>query len=113
HAVESLKIGSAGVSCIQGNYFPELIVWLCKHFDDDAKQYQVDQVQQFLIDNMAVMHTVYPLVAKYFLGRRGLNIFRFTRHYAGVFDVKVRDEVDGLYDTFAALCRHIDLKLTA
>ncbi len=26
HAIESLKAGSAGLSCIQGNFFPELIL---------------------------------------------------------------------------------------
>jgi 4-hydroxy-tetrahydrodipicolinate synthase len=34
NAVASLKAGAAGLSCIQGNFFPELIVWLCDHFDD-------------------------------------------------------------------------------
>src|SRR5690606_20220606 len=32
HAVESLKTGSAGLSCIQGNYYPELVVWLCQNY---------------------------------------------------------------------------------
>ncbi|RZK87947.1 MAG: dihydrodipicolinate synthase family protein, partial [Pedobacter sp.] len=36
HAVESLKAGSSGLSCIQGNYFPELIVWLCDHYNDES-----------------------------------------------------------------------------
>ena len=34
NAVASLKAGAAGLSCIQGNFFPELIVWLCDHFND-------------------------------------------------------------------------------
>ena len=67
HAVQSLKAGSAGLSCIQGNYFPELIVWLCDHYNDVALQNEVSAVQQFIIDNMDVMHNVYPVVSKYFL----------------------------------------------
>ena len=34
NAVNALKAGAAGLSCIQGNFFPELIVWLCEHYND-------------------------------------------------------------------------------
>ncbi len=71
HAVETLKAGSAGLSCIQGNYFPDLVVWLCDNFDDADKQEKVAQVQQFLIDNMDVMHYAYPTSAKYVLNKLG------------------------------------------
>lgn len=67
HAVDTLKAGSRGLSCIQGNYFPELVVWLCNNFNDDLEQDKVEQVQQFFIDNMDVMHYAYPASAKYYL----------------------------------------------
>ncbi|WP_332368514.1 dihydrodipicolinate synthase family protein [Spirosoma telluris] len=60
HAVDSMKADSAGLSCIQGNYFPELIVWLCNHYNDDS--IEVDKVQQFFAQNMSVMHDTYPPV---------------------------------------------------
>ena len=41
HAVESLNAGSAGLSCIQGNYFPELIVWLCQQYNNPDQQPEV------------------------------------------------------------------------
>src|SRR5690606_8105829 len=85
HAVESLRAGSAGLSCIQGNYFPELVVWLCDHYNDSEKQEEVALVQQFFIDHMDVMHEVYPIVAKYFLQKRGVQISRFTRRFVGTF----------------------------
>ena len=74
HAVGSLQAGSAGLSCIQGNYFPELIVWLCKNYDDPNLQVQIDKVQNFLIENMDVMHYAYPASAKYFLQLTGFEI---------------------------------------
>lgn len=83
HAVDSLKAGASGLSCIQGNYFPELIVWLCDHYNDESLNDEVQAVQQFLIDNMEVMHHVYPVVSKYFLRKRGLNISTFTRRNVG------------------------------
>ncbi|MEO6707232.1 MAG: dihydrodipicolinate synthase family protein [Ginsengibacter sp.] len=54
NAVDSLKAGAAGLSCIQGNFFPELIVWLCKHFEDSSAKALVIKVQSFLSDHMQV-----------------------------------------------------------
>jgi 4-hydroxy-tetrahydrodipicolinate synthase len=79
HAVESLKAGASGLSCIQGNYFPELVVWLCNHYNDEQRTAEVNRVQQFFIDQMDVMHDVYPVTAKYYLQQRGLDISTFTR----------------------------------
>src|SRR5690606_16055206 len=31
HAVDSLNAGSAGLACIQGHYYPELVVWLWRN----------------------------------------------------------------------------------
>src|SRR5690606_39531285 len=70
----SLPARSAGLSCIQGNYFPELIVWLCKNYDGPNLQVQIDKVQNFLIVNMDVMHYAYPASAKYFLQLTGFEI---------------------------------------
>ncbi|QKJ28511.1 dihydrodipicolinate synthase family protein [Mucilaginibacter mali] len=103
HAVDSLKAGSAGLSCIQGNFFPELIVWLCKNYADDSKQHEVDMVQQFLIDNMDVMHNVYPIIAKYWLTKRGLNISTITRRNVGVFTPTTRKQIEHLYGDYSSL----------
>jgi len=98
NAVASLKAGAAGLSCIQGNFFPELIVWLCNHFDDINAKGTIDKVQQFLTDNMDVIHYAYPVVAKYYLQKRGLNISIFSRIKTAAFTTEVKDRVDSLYD---------------
>ncbi|MBS7564892.1 dihydrodipicolinate synthase family protein [Mucilaginibacter sp. Bleaf8] len=103
HAVESLKAGSAGLSCIQGNYFPELIVWLCENYNNSSLTEQVNHVQQFLIENMEVMHNVYPVVSKYFLQKRGVDISTFTRRNVGAFTSAIRQDVDKLYDAYTRL----------
>jgi 4-hydroxy-tetrahydrodipicolinate synthase len=102
HAVESLRAGSAGLSCIQGNFFPELVVWLCDHYNHEDLQEEVARVQAFFIDHMEVMHTVYPVVAKYSLQQRGLGITTFTRRDVGVFTPEVKRQV-------ADLARHYSL----
>jgi len=79
HAVAALRAGASGFSCIQGNYWPELIVWLCDNFDNASLTGEVEKVQQFFIDNMEVMHKAYPVAAKYYLQKRGLHLSAFTR----------------------------------
>ncbi|CAH0138439.1 4-hydroxy-tetrahydrodipicolinate synthase [Pedobacter sp. Bi27] len=111
HAVESLKAGASGLSCIQGNYFPELIVWLCDHYNDEAFKDEVQVVQQFLIDNMDVMHNVYPVVSKYFLQKRGLNISTFTRRNVGSFTPSVVKEVETLFDDYTLLRNNLNIKV--
>lgn len=111
HAVESLKAGSAGLSCIQGNYFPELIVWLCKHYNDPQLSAEVQRVQQFIIDNMDVMHNVYPIVSKYFLQKRGLKMSTFTRRKVGSFTSAVTSEIETLYADYSRLQNELNLKI--
>jgi len=110
HAVDSLKAGSAGLSCIQGNFFPELIVWLCNNYDNAALQTEVDKVQQFLIDNMDVMHNVYPIIAKYGLNKRGLNISTFTRRKVGDFSSAIKNSIEHLYSDYSFLKNQIGLR---
>lgn len=103
HAIESLKAGSAGLSCIQGNFFPELIVWICDNYNDASKADELAAVQQFLIANMGVMHDVYPIVAKYALQKRGLSISNFTRREVGDFTPIVKNAVDQLQKEYDIL----------
>lgn len=109
HAVESLKAGSAGLSCIQGNYFPELIVWLCDNYDNASLTAEVNQVQQFFIDNMDVMHDVYPTVAKFYLQKRGLNLSTFTRRDVGNFSSAIKNKVSKLYDDYSNLQKQLSI----
>lgn len=111
HAVESLKAGTAGLSCIQGNYFPELIVWLCDHYNDNHLKDDVAAVQHFLMENMDVMHNVYPVVSKYFLQKRGLNISTFTRRNVGAFTSDVAKELEKLFDDYTALRSELNIEV--
>ncbi|MGV8879403.1 MAG: dihydrodipicolinate synthase family protein [Sphingobacteriaceae bacterium] len=109
HAVASLSAGAAGLSCIQGNYWPELIVWLCENFDNTNLKSEVDKVQQFFIDHMAVMHDVYPITAKYYLQKRGLPITTFTRQQVGAFTRETSKKIDDLYDNYVRLQQELNI----
>ena len=108
HAVDSLKAGSAGLSCIQGNFYPELIVWLCNHYDDASRADEVSEVQKFFVRNMNVMHNVYPIVAKYSLNQRGIDISTFTRRKVGNFSSAVKRNVENLYQEYAQLQKSLE-----
>lgn len=110
HAVLSLNAGSAGLSCIQGNYLPELIVWLCNHYNNSSKKEDVSQVQQFFIDNMKVMHYVYPVAVKHFLQKRGFDISAFTRRQVGVYSAAVENEIEQLYIRCNALLEKLGIQ---
>ncbi|WP_199119577.1 dihydrodipicolinate synthase family protein [Pedobacter sp. ASV28] len=111
HAVESLKAGSAGLSCIQGNFFPELIVWLCNHYDQAALSKEIAIVQQFFVEQMEIMHEVYPTVAKYYLQKRGLEISTFTRRTdIGEFNKETKAKIDRLFEEYAKLRERINLE---
>lgn len=109
NAVASLKAGAAGLSCVQGNFFPELIVWLCDHFDNINVTGNVNKAQQFLTDNMEVIHYAYPVVAKYYLQKRGLNISTFSRTSTEAFTSAVKDKVDRLYDEYHFLSEELSI----
>lgn len=111
HAVDSLKAGSAGLSCIQGNYFPELIVWLCDHYAEDSEE--VIQVQEFFAKNMDVMHDTYPASAKYILKKRGLEITEICRNGSEVKSEEDYTNLDALLEEFNQLTEEINLKVTS
>lgn len=112
HAVNSLQKGSAGLSCIQGNYFPELVVWLCQHYDDAEKLEQVNLVQQFFIDQMDVMHYAYPVSAKYYLEKQGFPMGQYTRRRdIEPFDEETERALNQLQRDYEALAQTIGLKI--
>ncbi len=109
HAVASLQAGSAGLSCIQGNFFPELIVWLCQNFNDPASRAGVHRVQQLLIDTMPVIHYAYPTVAKYYLQKRGFPISLYTRRKVETLTETEKNNADALLEKVEALAKELEI----
>lgn len=109
HAVESLKAGSAGLSCIQGNYFPELVVWLCDNYNNQAQANTVEAVQNFFTANMDLMHDTYPTSAKYVLNKRGVPMTLFCRTRKESLTNDNILHLDKLYNDFENLCERNQL----
>lgn len=109
HAVASLKAGSAGLSCIQGNFFPEVIVWLCQNYNNPEQQAGVERIQQLLIDTMPVIHYAYPTVAKYYLQKRGFPISLYTRRKVETCTEEVKAEADELFEMVNAVSKELGI----
>jgi 4-hydroxy-tetrahydrodipicolinate synthase len=94
HAVASLAAGSKGLSCIQGNYFPDLIVRLCQ------APAQNQAIQDFMSENMQLMHETYPTSAKYVLKKMGFPINLATRRNVGELNAEMMKDLDALIEGY-------------
>ncbi|MHA8107110.1 dihydrodipicolinate synthase family protein [Aquirufa sp. 5-AUSEE-100C1] len=96
HAIDSLNSGAKGLSCIQGNYFPDLIVKLCaapeKHRD----------IQEFFSAHMELMHQSYPTSAKYVLQKMGFPINLETRRKVAELNPEIKLKLDALIAEYHA-----------
>jgi 4-hydroxy-tetrahydrodipicolinate synthase len=88
HAKASLEAGSMGLSCIQGNFFPDLIADFCLRPSDNF--------QAFLTENMDLMHSAYPTSAKYVLHKQGFPISLATRRKVDPLTGDLKEKLDVL-----------------
>jgi 4-hydroxy-tetrahydrodipicolinate synthase len=88
HAKASLEAGSMGLSCIQGNFFPKLIAKFCSK--------PSEEFQQFLTENMDLMHSAYPTSAKYVLQKQGFPISLATRRKVNPLTTDLKEKLDQL-----------------
>lgn len=61
----SLRMGAAGYSSVMANFFPELYVWLCRHFAENPAK--AEALQDFLSVTSLAEFVHYPTCAKYYL----------------------------------------------
>jgi len=109
NAVQSLLAGAAGLSCIQGNIYPELIVWICKHYNDPERQNDVSHLQKFFMDSMDLVHTAYPVIAKYSLQKRGFPISTFTRRKVDPLTDELKKQMDELLKEVETIRQELDI----
>lgn len=110
NATSSLQAGAAGLSCIQGNIFPELIVWICQNFNNEERRAEAEKIQQFFNDSMDIVHSAYPTIAKYSLQKRGFPISAYTRRDVGTLTDELKAEMDELLVTIDSLHNELGIK---
>lgn len=113
NAMQSLQMGARGMSSISGNFYPEVMVWLCEHALDPAKQGEVKWLQEELSRVDPLIHQAYPMSAKYFLQKRGLPVRPISRTHVLQLTPEQKEVLDGIYESFQVWCERLSIKPVA
>lgn len=110
NAMYSLQMGAKGMSSISGNFYPEVLVWLCNHATDPEKQEEVKWLQSELTRVDPLIHQAYPMSAKYFLRKRGLPVRTISRAHVLELTPEQKKTLDGIYDSFLSWCERLKIE---
>jgi 4-hydroxy-tetrahydrodipicolinate synthase len=106
----SINLGAKGMSSISGNFYPELLVWMCENANDVDKLEEVQWLQTQLNSVDPLIHVAYPMSSKYFLEKRGLPIQAISRVHTLELTPEQKIALDELYDKFIGWCEYLDIK---
>jgi len=110
NAMSSLQMGAKGMSCIAGNFYPEIMVWMCNNATDPAKQDDVKWLQSEINKVDPIIHQAYPVSAKYFLQKRGLPVELFSRVYVQELTAEQKRNLEIIYSDFLLWCERLKIK---
>ncbi|MCW3079936.1 dihydrodipicolinate synthase family protein [Segetibacter sp.] len=110
NAMYSLQMGAKGMSAIAGNFYPEILVWMCNNATDPDKKEKVEWLQSEVSKVDPLIHEAYPLSAKYFLRKRGLPIRTISRAHAVELTPHQKAALDNLYDRFIGWCDMLEIQ---
>jgi len=110
NAMHSLQMGAKGMSSISGNFYPEILVWMCENATNPARAEEVKWLQSELTRVDPQIHIAYPLSAKYFLRKRGLPIRTISRAHALELTPQQKQLLDNIYTSFLSWCERLQMK---
>lgn len=110
NAMYSLQMGATGMSSISGNFYPEVLVWMCNHAADPARQDDVRWLQGELSRVDPLIHVAYPMSAKYFLRKRGLPVRTISRAVALELTAQQKQALDEIYEDFSGWCERLGIR---
>jgi len=110
NAMHSLQMGAKGMSSISGNFYPEILVWMCDNATNPDKQEQVTWLQSEITRVDPIIHQAYPMSAKYFLQKRGLPVRTISRAYAQELTPQQKKVLNEVHDSFIHWCETLDIK---
>jgi 4-hydroxy-tetrahydrodipicolinate synthase len=109
NATFSIRNGAKGMSSISGNFYPEIMVWLCNHALDPHMQEEVDWIQSELTEVDPIIHLAYPMSAKYFLQKRGLPVRPISRAHVLQLTPQQKETLDAIYERFLGWCDRLGI----
>jgi 4-hydroxy-tetrahydrodipicolinate synthase len=113
NTVFSLQHGAKGMSAISGNFYPEILVWMCNHATDPLKQDDVKWLQAELEMAEDLISKAYPMSSKYFLQKRGVPIQPVSRSSTQPLTMQQKQTLDGVYQTFLGWCERLGIRHVA
>lgn len=99
NAMFSLQNGAKGLSCIAGNFYPEIFSWMCTHANDPSKADDVKWLQEEITRLDDVIGSGYSLSARYFLNKRGLKLQLVSRATKAPLNDAQKKVLDETYKT--------------
>jgi 4-hydroxy-tetrahydrodipicolinate synthase len=110
NAMTSLREGAKGMSSIAGNFYPEILVWMCDNATDPGMASEVEWLQSEITSADPLIHVAYPMSAKYFLRKRGLPIRTISRTHALELTLDQKKTLDQVHDRFLGWCEKLGIK---
>jgi 4-hydroxy-tetrahydrodipicolinate synthase len=92
------------MSSISGNFYPEIMVWMCNNANNPDKLEAVRWLQNELDRVDPFIHQAYPLSSKYFLQKRGLSININSRVYVHQLTKEQVITLDNIYEQYQRWC---------
>lgn len=110
NAMYSLQMGAKGMSSISGNFYPEILVWMCNNATNPDKQEEVKWLQSEITRVDPLIHQAYPMSAKYFLQKRGLPIRTISRTFALELTPDQKKTLDDIHTSFLGWCDRLGIQ---
>jgi 4-hydroxy-tetrahydrodipicolinate synthase len=110
NAMFSLQDGAKGISSISGNFYPEIMVWMCNNANNPEKQDDVKWIQSEITRVDPLIHEAYPISAKYFLKKRGLPVHAISRAFVPELTPEQKKTFDRIYIDFLGWCDRLGIK---
>lgn len=110
NAMYSLQLGAKGMSSISGNFYPEILVWMCNNSNDPSRQEEVKWLQSELTRVDPIIHQAYPMSAKYFLQKRGLPVRTISRAYAQELTPQQKQTLNEVHISFLTWCDKLSIQ---
>ena len=110
NAMTSLQMGAKGMSSISGNFYPEILVWMCNNATNPAMAEEVKWLQSELTRVDPLIHVAYPMSAKYFLRKRGLPVRTISRAHALELTPQQKLTLDDIHQSFTGWCERLQIK---
>lgn len=97
NALYALRMGAKGMSCIAGNFYPEIFSWMCDKVAADTRHQDLEWIQGELTRTDPIISQGYSLTAKYFLNKRGVAIKVNSRKSSGPVTRSQEQAMDDVY----------------